>query len=313
MILYILKRILAALPTLLVLVTLCFFMMRMAPGGPFDLEQQLDPAIEAQLLAQYQLDKPLWQQYLYYLKHLAQGDLGTSFKYKDRSVNQLIKTSFPVSLKIGGTALLLSLLLGLPIGMIAAVKQNSTWDHVLMTFSLEGITLPTFVTAPLLVMVFALLLKWLPAGGWGDGNMVYLILPIVALTIPHVAVIARLMRGSLLEVLSSPFIRTAYAKGLSTRQVILKHALRPAILPLVSYLGPTTAGIITGSIIIEQIFTLPGLGTILVQAAINRDYTSVLGIVVLLGALMVFFNLLVDLIYAWLDPRIRYGSHVKSA
>jgi len=303
---YLLKRLFIAVPTLWLLITICFFLVRLAPGGPFDGERVLDPIIQERLLASYDLDKPLWQQYTNYLKDLLHGDLGPSFKYRDYSVNDLIAQGFPISLRLGLCAITVAIILGISIGTLAAWRKNSFIDSAIMMVAILGIAIPNFVKAPLFIFLFAIILGWLPAGGWADGAWQNMILPVIALALPHMAVIARLTRANLIEVLHSSFIRTARAKGLSTFTVLTRHALRPALLPIFSYLGPAIAGIITGAVVVEHIFQIPGLGTFLVQGAINRDYTTVLGLVILLGSLMIICNLIVDILYAWLDPTIRY-------
>lgn len=305
---YTLTRLLQAIPTLWIVITLSFFLMHLAPGGPFDGERQLPPEIEANLLATYHLDEPVWQQYLIYMGNLLQGDLGPSFKYKDFTVTELVAQGFPVSLELGLWAIGLALLIGLPLGVIAALKRNSTVDYLVMGTALAGVAVPNFVIAPLLALVFGVFLGWLPVGGWNDGAWPNLVLPVVALSIQQIAYIARMMRASMIEILGSHFIRTARAKGLTETEVIWHHALRPAMLPVVSYLGPAIAGIITGSVVIEQIFGIPGIGRYFVQAALNRDYTLVMGTVVFYGALIVLLNLLVDLLYSALDPQIRYDD-----
>ncbi|MGH8461666.1 MAG: oligopeptide ABC transporter permease OppB [Stenotrophobium sp.] len=304
MLTYSLKRLLGAIPTLLVLVTLAFFMMHAAPGGPFDGERSVAPEVLAKLQHTYHLDEPLWRQYLRYLDQLAHGDLGPSFKYADHSVDELIAEGFPVSLKIGGLAMLLSLLLGCSIGIVAAMRQNSLLDYAVMTLAMTGISIPNYVIAPLMILLFAVTLHWLPAGGW-DGGGIHMLMPVLALAAPQIAYIARLMRGSMVEVLHANFIRTARAKGLPERTVILRHALRPALMPVLSYLGPAAAGIITGSVVIEQIFAIPGIGRYFVQAALNRDYTLVMGVVIFYGVLVILFNFAVDVLYGALDPRAR--------
>ena len=301
---YVLKRLVTVLPTLLALVTLAFFLIRLSPGGPFDMERALPPEIEANLNARYHLDESLPRQYWRYLKNIAQGDFGPSFQYQDYSVTELIATGFPVSALLGGLALVLALLVGVGAGTFAATRQNSKSDHVTMALAMTGISIPKFLVAPMLVLLFAETLKWLPAGGWNNSHTVNQVMPVIALALPQIAYIARLMRGSMLEVLRAPYIRTARAKGLSERLVIFRHALKPALLPVVSYLGPTAAAIRTGSVVVEQIFGLPGIGRYFVQGALNRDYTLVLGVVVFYGALIILFNLLVDLFYAWLDPKV---------
>jgi len=302
---YALRRLLHAIPTLLVLVTIAFFMVRLAPGGPFDTERALSPEVEANLAAKYHLDEPLGAQYLRYLSDLARGDFGPSFQYKDYSVTELIAAGFPVSLTLGALAMLLAVLLGVAAGATAALHRGRTLDRVLMAAAMTGISVPNFVLAPLLVLGFAVLLGWLPAGGWTEQGASALLLPVVALALPQVAYVARLTRGALLEVLSQPWIRTARAKGLTEREVVLHHALKPALLPVVSYLGPALAALVTGSVVVEQIFGIPGLGRYFVQGALNRDYTLVVGVVVFYGAIVIAFNLVVDLAYGWLDPRVR--------
>jgi oligopeptide transport system permease protein len=304
---YALTRFLGAIPTLLILITLAFFMIRAAPGGPFDAEKALPAEIEANLRAAYHLDEPLVQQFGRYVWNIARGDFGPSFQYKDYTVTELIAAGFPVSLRLGGSAMLLALLLGVLAGTMAALRQNSRIDHAVMAVSMTGISIPNFVMAPLLILLFAVYLRWLPAGGLGDGSLRYMILPVIALALPQIAYIARLTRGSMIEVLRSNFVRTARAQGLPERTVILRHALKPALLPVVSYLGPATAAVITGSVVIEQIFGVPGLGRYFVQGALNRDYTLVMGVVVFYGALIILFNLVVDLVYAWLDPKVKYA------
>lgn len=303
---YSLRRFLGAWPTLLILMTLAFFMMRAAPGGPFDTEKTLAPEIQANLDKKYHLDEPLIKQYGRYLFDLAQGDFGPSFQYKDYSVNELIATGFPVSLRLGGTAIILAFFIGSLLGTIAALRQNTATDYTVMAAAMTGISIPNFVLAPIMILVFAVHLGWLPAGGWNGGAFLNTILPITALTLPYVAYISRLMRSSMIEVLRSNPIRTARAKGLPERTVILRHAMRPALLPVISFLGPATAGIITGSVVIEQIFGIPGLGRYFVQGALNRDYTLVMGVVVFYGVLIIFFNIIVDVLYALLDPKVRY-------
>ncbi|MEM7283800.1 MAG: oligopeptide ABC transporter permease OppB [Pseudomonadota bacterium] len=304
---YVVKRILSAIPTLFVLVALAFFMMRMAPGGPFDTDRILSPDIQANLERAYHLDEPLIQQFARYLGNLLQGDFGPSFQYKDQTVSDLIALGFPVSLTLGLAAMVIAIVFGVTLGSVAALKQNKVQDHLLMSLAMVGISIPNFVVAPVLVLVFAIYFDWLPAGGLGGSTLQLqnMVLPIIALSLPQIAYIARLTRASMIEVLNSNFIKTARAKGLSERRVVLVHALKPSLLPVVSYLGPATAGILTGSVVIEQIFGIPGLGRYFVQGALNRDYTLVLGVVIFFGCLIILFNLLVDLVYAWLDPKIR--------
>jgi oligopeptide transport system permease protein len=300
------KRLLGAIPTLFIMIAIAFFMIRMAPGGPFDSERSLPPEVEANLRAAYHLDDPLYMQFGRYLGKLAHGDFGPSFQYKDFTVTELVMAGFPVSLKLGGLAMMLALLIGVSAGTIAALRQNTRTDFAVMATSMTGISIPNFVMAPILILLFAVYLGWLPAGGLGDGGLEYMILPVISLALPQIAYISRLTRGSMIEVLNSNYIRTARAKGLSERRVILRHALKPALLPVLSYLGPATAAIITGSVVIEQIFGVPGLGRHFVQGALNRDYTLVMGVVVFYGALIIVFNFLVDVLYAKLDPRVKY-------
>jgi oligopeptide transport system permease protein len=300
---YTLRRLLGAIPTLLILIGLAFVLIRAAPGGPFDTERSLLPEIEANLSAAYHLDEPLYQQFGRYLWGLLRFDFGPSFQYRDYTVTELIAAGFPVSLTLGACALVVAILIGVTAGSVAALRQNSFVDHGVMAVSMTGISVPNFVMAPLLVLVFAVYLRWLPAGGLGEGNLV---LPVIALALPQIAYLSRLTRGSMIEVLRSNFVRTARAQGLPMWQVVVKHAMKPALLPVVSYLGPATAHIITGSVVIEQIFSRPGLGRYFVTGALNRDYTLVMGIVVFYGVLIILFNFLVDLAYAWLDPKVRY-------
>jgi len=302
-----LRRLLTAIPTLWVLITVAFFLMRAAPGGPFDGERTLPPEVRAQVEAAYHLDEPLWQQYGRYLGRLLHGDLGPSFQYPGFSVNELIASGFPVSLTLGLLAMALALLVGGAAGLVAALRAHQPTDRVVMTAAMTGISVPNFVVAPLLILIFAISLGCLPAGGWEAGRASDLLLPVICLALPQIAYVSRLMRGSMLEVLAAPYIRTARAKGLPARTVLLRHALRPAILPLLSWMGPAIAGLITGSVVIEQIFSIPGLGRHFVVAALNRDYTVVMGVVVFYGVLIVMLNFLVDLAYGALDPRVRHA------
>jgi oligopeptide transport system permease protein len=304
---YALRRLIGIVPTLFVIVTLAFFVMRLAPGGPFDDEQAIPPEIAANLQAAYGLDRPLIIQYGRYVGHLLTGDLGPSFRYKDFSVTELLAQGLPVTLTIGVAALVLAVVGGVAIGMVAGARRNRWQDHALMTAALVGIAIPGFVVAPLLALVFGIELRWLPVGGWERGSWRHLVLPVVTLSLPFMAHIARLTRGSLLEVLQSPFIRTARAKGLTEWRILRAHALRPTLMPVLSYLGPAAAAALTGSLVVEQVFGLPGVGRHFVQGAINRDYTLVMGMVVFYAALLLVLNLVVDLMYGWLDPRIRHG------
>ncbi|MBE02889.1 oligopeptide ABC transporter permease OppB [Marinobacter lutaoensis] len=305
---YAFKRLAQSIPTLFIVITISFFLMRLAPGGPFDGERKLPPEIEANILAAYNLDKPLYWQFFDYLGGILQGDFGPSFKYKDFTVSDLIWAGFPVSLELGMWAMLLGVVFGVSIGCYAALKQNTRLDYLMMGGAMAGIAIPNFVMAPILTLVFGVYLSWLPVGGWDSGAVANKVLPVIALALPQIAYIARMTRGSMIEVMGSHFIRTARAKGLSERKVVRRHALKSALLPVVSYLGPATAGIITGSVVIEQIFGIPGIGRYFVQAALNRDYTLVMGTVVFYGALIILFNLVVDLIYGLLDPQIRYDD-----
>lgn len=298
-------RVLGAIPTLFVIILLGFALMRLAPGGPFDAERALPPEVEANLRAQYDLDAPLPQQFIRYVTDLARFDFGPSFKYKDFTVAELIADGAPVSATLGGLALAIATTLGVALGCAAALNRRTWLDSAVMALAVSGQVIPTFVIGPLLALVFGLWLGWLPLAGWGGGRPAYLLLPVVTLALPYVAAIARLMRASLIETMSENFIRTARAKGASPARILLRHALPPALLPVVSYLGPAAAGLLTGSVVVETIFGLPGIGRYFVQGAINRDYTLVLGVVILYGGLIVLFNMLTDLIYGWLDPRAR--------
>lgn len=302
----IVKRIFEAIPTLLFLITISFFMMRLAPGNPFSGEKNLPPAVLANIEAKYNLNDPLWSQYLNYLWQLLHGDFGPSFKYKDHTINELLSQNLWVSVELGVYAFIIAVIIGVTVGVIAALRQNGVLDYTLMTLSMIGVAVPSFVKAPLMVFVFAVTLKWLPAGGWNDGAFINLVLPVTALSLSYIASIARLTRGSMIETLNSPFIRTARAKGLTTSQIVIKHALRPAMLPVISYLGPAFVGIITGSIVIEQVFGLPGLGQLFVNGALNRDYSLVLSLTILVGTLTIVFNAIVDILYAVIDPKIKY-------
>lgn len=294
-------------PTLLVLITISFFLIRIAPGGPFDGEKVLPPEIQANLEAKYHLDEPLLQQYFRYVGEVISGDFGPSFQYKDWSVNELIARGFPVSATIGGLAMLLAFFIGTGVGVFAALKQNSPMDYSVMGVAMLGISIPNFVIAPLLILGLAIYGGWLPASGW-DWTWQRMVLPVVTLALPAIAYIARLTRGSMIEILHSNFIRTARAKGLPERQVILRHALKPALLPVISYMGPATAVLMTGSVVVERIYNIPGLGSYFVQGALNRDYTLVMGVVVFYGIVIILLNFIVDLLYAWLNPRIRYDE-----
>ncbi|MBX7145994.1 MAG: oligopeptide ABC transporter permease OppB [Alphaproteobacteria bacterium] len=306
MLFYTIRRIFWAIPTLLLIITIAFFLIKIAPGGPFSNERVLPPEIEANLNRTYHLDEPIWKQYLRYLNNIVHGDFGPSFKYKDFTVSELIWGGFPVSAKLGGIAILLATFFGVMLGTLAALRQNSLFDYGTIGFAMVGITIPNFVIAPLLTLIIGLYLKLLPVGGWGDGEFKYWVLPITALALPQIAIIARLTRGSMIEVLRSNYVRTARAKGLPERITILRHTIKAAMIPVCSYLGPAIANIITGSIIIEQVFSIPGIGRYFVQASFNRDYTLVMGVTIFYGVLIILFNLVVDIVYGFLDPKIRY-------
>ncbi|PTB34300.1 oligopeptide ABC transporter permease OppB [Photobacterium phosphoreum] len=306
MIKFIAKRILEAIPTLLVLITISFFLMRFAPGSPFTSDRPLPPEVLANIEAKYGLDKPVSEQYITYLGNIVQGDFGPSFKYKDFTVNELVSKALPVSAKIGFFAFIFALVMGVSVGTLAALKQNTWLDYTIMSTAMAGVVMPSFILAPVLIYIFAINLQWLPAGGWQDGSFKFVILPMLGMALLYVATFARITRGSMIETLNSNFIRTARAKGLSYRHIILKHALRPALLPVVSYMGPAFVGIITGSVVIETIFGLPGIGKLFVNAAFNRDYSLVLGITILIGSLTIIFNAIVDIVLAMIDPKIRY-------
>jgi oligopeptide transport system permease protein len=304
---YFLRRLLGALPTLFIIVTLTFFLIRLAPGGPFDQEQTLTPEIRANLDAAYGLDQPLLVQFGRYLGGLVHGDFGPSFKYRDFTVTELIAQGLPISAGIGVGAVVLAILIGIPAGALAALRRGRITDRVLMGLAVLGIAIPGFVVAPLLALIFGVHLRWLPVAGWEPGTVRDVVLPVLALSLPLMAFIARLTRASLLEVLTSPFVLAARARGLPEQAVVTRHALKPALLPVVSYLGPATAAVMTGSLVIESIFNLPGMGRYLVQGALNRDYTLVMGAVIVYATLTLLLNLLVDLVYGWLNPRVRHG------
>lgn len=302
---YALLRLLGAIPTLLLVIVLAFLMVHAAPGGPFDDERVLSPEVRANVEARYDLDKPLPVQFWHYLSGLARGDLGPSYRYPDRSVGELIAGAFPVSLRLGLAAIVIALLTGVAAGTFAALRRNTLTDRVVMAGAMTGISVPVFVVAPVLVLLFAVKLDWLPAGWTGTDSASRWVLPVIALALPQIAYIARLMRASMLDVLASDFIRTARAQGLGTAAIIRHHALKPAFLPVLSYLGPAVAAILTGSVVIEEVFGIPGLGQFFVRGALNRDYTLVLGIVIFYATLVILLNLAVDLLYGLLDPRIR--------
>ena len=302
---YALKRILGAIPTLLLVIAIAFLMVHAAPGGPFDSARALPPEIEANVRQAYNLDEPLPQQFARYLDNLWRGDLGPSYRYRDYTVAELIGAALPLSMWLGAIAMLLAVAAGVSAGLIAALKKNTLLDRLVSGVAMIGISVPIFVIAPLMVLVFAVVLGWLPAswaGGRGPGR---LLLPVIALALPQIAYIARLTRASMINVMSSDFVRTARAQGLSTLSIVRYHALKPAMLPLLSYMGPAIAGILTGSVVVEQVFGIPGVGSLFIRQALNRDYTVVLGITVFYASLVILLNLLVDLLYGFLDPRIR--------
>ncbi|MCX5735486.1 MAG: ABC transporter permease subunit [candidate division NC10 bacterium] len=300
---FILRRVAGFIPVLFVIVSFSFFIMRLAPGGPFDQDRALPEQVRANIEARYHLDEPLWTQYFRYLGDVTRGDLGPSFRYPDRSVNELLGLGFPVSLLLGSCAMAVALLAGGTAGLLAGVRRNSLVDYLTMSLALGGVSVPNFVLGPILMLVFALGLGWLPVAGWGTWR--HLILPSLTLGAFYAAYVARLMRAGMLEVIGQDFIRTARAKGLREAAVVLRHALPSAILPVVTYLGPASAAVLTGSVVIETIFSIPGIGRYFVGAALNRDYTLVLGTVVSYSVLLLSLNLAVDVLYAWLDPRVQ--------
>jgi oligopeptide transport system permease protein len=300
---FILGRVLETIPVLLIIITMTFFLVRLAPGGPFDAERNVTEDVKRQLNEQYNLNAPLWRQYVDYLGRLAHGDLGPSFKNSSRTVNEVIGAGFPVSLELGFYALCVALTIGLAAGISAALRPNTLRDYGPMTFAMAGICIPNFVLGPLLVLVFALWFKCLPVSGWDRPSEK--ILPAITLGATYAAYIARLSRGGMLEILSQDFIRTARAKGLSEARVVFRHALRGGLQPVVSYLGPAAAGLLSGSFVVETIFQIPGLGRYFVQGAFNRDYTLIMGTVLFFATLILLFNLVVDVVQAWLDPRLR--------
>ncbi|UDG81588.1 Oligopeptide transport system permease protein OppB [Candidatus Profftia lariciata] len=303
---FIICRLLATIPTLFILITISFFIMRLTPGSPFTNERILQPELLANIEEKYHFNDSIWKQYSQYMLQLSHGNFGPSFKYKDYSVNDLISAAFPVSAKLGFIAFILAIILGLTAGILASIKQNSKWDYVVMGFAMIGVVIPNFVVAPLLILIFAIQLRWLPAGGWNGGDIKFMILPIVALFLSYIANIARITRSSMIEILHSNFIRTARAKGLSMYRIIIHHALKPALLPVISYSGITLVGIITGSMVIETIYGLPGIGKLFVNGALNRDYSLVMSLTIIVGMLTILFNAIIDILYAIIDPKIRY-------
>jgi oligopeptide transport system permease protein len=304
---FLLRRVLSIIPTMLVIITLCFFLIRLAPGGPFAREREIPPEILENILKSYNMDKPLFGQYLDYLGNVLKGDFGPSYRYRNRMVSDFIVQGLPVSLSLGGIALANAVLFGVLVGISSALKQNKWQDYTAMSIAVVGISVPAFVIGPLLQLVFALKLGWLPLGQWiADKGPAAIILPAITLSFYYFAVIARLSRASILEVLRSDYIRTARAKGLKESVVIGKHVLKGALLPVVTYLGPAFSGIIVGSVVVETIFAVPGVGRPFVQAALNRDYTLIMGEVIVYSVVLIFANLVVDVVYGFLDPRISY-------
>jgi oligopeptide transport system permease protein len=301
-----LLRLLWAIPTLLLVIVLAFLMVHAAPGGPFDAERALPPEIEANIARAYHLDEPLPQQFVRYLGGVLRGDFGPSYRYRDYSVSELIGRAIPVSMKLGVLAMALAVLVGVSFGTLAALRQNSVLDRLTMGLAMTGISIPVFVIAPLFILFFAVKLQWLPASWSGSTSAWRFLLPVIALALPQIAYIARLTRASMIEVLGSDFIRTARAQGLGTAAIIRYHAMKPAMLPVLSYMGPAIAAILTGSVVVEEIFGIPGVGQFFVRGALNRDYTLVLGIVIFYAALVILLNLIVDVLYGFLDPRIRH-------
>ncbi len=304
---YALRRIAGLIPTLLVIITVSFCVVRLTPGGPFDQEQALPPAVRANLERLYGLDQPLTVQYVHYLRGLLRGDFGPSLRQRDFTVSELIAQGLPLSATLGLAAILLAVLTGIPAGIAAALWRNRGADYCITTLAALSLALPSFVTGPLFALVFGLYLRWLPVAGWQHGAPRYLVLPVLTLALPVAAYVARLTRASLLEVLGAHYVRSARARGLGTPRVLWRHALRPALMPVVSYLGPAVAFVMTGSLVIETVFGLPGTGRYLVEGAIDRDYPLVMGMIVVYGALTLFLNLIADLIYGWLDPGVRHA------
>ena len=307
MIFYFLKRLAVAVPTLLILIVVSYVLMYAAPGGPFDTERTLPPEVMANLQSKYGLDQPLVVQIWRYVVSIVTAfDFGPSFQYTDQTVNEIIRQGFPVTLTYGGWSFVAAVLVGVSLGIAAAVYHNSFLDYLSVGVSIGAQVLPNFVLAPILTLIFTLWLNWLPGGGWQGGHWPYVIMPVIALSTSFMASIARITRSSMLEVLNAGFIRTARAKGLPMRRIVFRHALKPALLPVISYLGPAFVGMITGSVVIDVFFATGGIGQFFVNSALNRDYPVIMGITILAGALTILFNLLVDLLYAWIDPRIRY-------
>jgi oligopeptide transport system permease protein len=298
-------RILGAIPTLLLVIAIAFLMVHSAPGGPFDTQRVLAPEVERNIERAYHLDESLPEQFSRYLQGLLQGDLGPSYRYRDYTVSELIGGALPLSMRLCALAMALALLAGVSAGMVAALRKNTIIDRLVTGIAMIGISVPVFVIAPLMVLVFAVFLNWLPAS-WTGGNAANrMLMPVIALALPQIAYIARLTRASMINVMNSDFVRTARAQGLSTISIVRYHAIKPAMLPLLSYMGPAIAGVLTGSVVVEEVFGIPGVGQFFIRGALNRDYTLVLGITVLYATLVIFLNLIVDLLYGFLDPRIR--------
>lgn len=302
---YILLRLLGAIPTLLLVIVLAFLMVHAAPGGPFDDERVLPTDVAANIQAAYHLDEPLPQQFTRYMAGLLRGDLGPSYRYRDYTVSELIGSGFPISLQLGVLAMALALLVGISSGTVAALKQGSMLDRVVMSLAMTGISIPVFVVAPVLVLLLAVKLQWLPAGWSGESGFAKFVLPVITLALPQIAYIARLTRASMIDVLGCDFIRTARSQGLGSKAIIRVHALKPAMLPVLSYMGPAIAAILTGTVVVEEVFGIPGLGQFFVRGALNRDYTLVLGIVIFYAALIISLNLVVDILYGFIDPRVK--------
>lgn len=303
---YTLLRVLGAVPTLLLVIALTFLMVHAAPGGPFDDERVLPADVEENIRRAYHLDEPLPRQFLRYVSGLLQGDLGPSYRLRDFTVGKIIGGSFPLSLRLGALAMAVAIIVGVGAGTAAALRQGTYLDRWIMAFSMTGISIPVFVIAPVLVLLFAVKLQWLPVGWSSTTGMSRMVLPVITLALPQIAYIARLTRASMIDVLATDFVRTARAQGLGMPTVIRVHALRPALLPVLSYMGPAIAAILTGSVVVEEVFGIPGLGQAFVRGALNRDYTVVLGIVVFYATLIVSLNLVVDVLYGAIDPRVRY-------
>lgn len=310
---YFARRVVIGVPTLWAIITVCFFLMRLTPGGPFDAEAPVPQEVLINLRARYHLDDPLWRQYLDYIVNLLHGDFGPSFKYHDFSITTLIAQGLPVSMQNGASALLLAILIGVPLGILAALAQNTRRDYIISAGAMTGIVIPNFIMGQVLILVFGVWLKdsvfHLPAGGWNDGALPNRILPVFCLALPYIAYLVRITRGSMIEAMRANYVRTARAKGLPFRLVVLRHALKSALMPVVTFLGPATAFLLTGSMVVETIFQIPGIGRYFVQGALNRDYTLVMAVTILSAALVIAMNLVVDLIYSFLDPRVRYDQN----